>query len=67
MVAESIISCLQNNYFLHFAGSWYESDMWKNAELKRIYFKSKILKELIKFHKTKMTGKPKGMLKPKSR
>lgn len=33
-----IESCLSNNYFLHFAGSWFESDMWKDESI----FKSEI-------------------------
>ena len=30
-------NCHLNNYFLHFAGSWFESDMWKDKSI----FKSK--------------------------
>ena len=63
-VTDSIIACLQNNYFLHFAGKWYESDMWKNEELSKRYFKSNNLKQLIKFQKVKLTGKPKGTINP---
>jgi hypothetical protein len=28
---ENVIGSLANNYFLHFAGSWTESDIWKNC------------------------------------
>ena len=28
-----IENCLSNNYFLHFAGSWFESDMWKDKSI----------------------------------
>ena len=26
-------SLLMNNYFLHFAGSWHECQMWKNKNI----------------------------------
>ena len=64
MIIDAVITSLQNNYFLHFAGTWHESEMWKNNQLKKTYFQSKALKELIKFQKVKLMGKPKGMLKP---
>ena len=64
MITDTIITSIQNNYFLHFAGSWHESEMWKNKELKKEYFGSKTLKKLIEFQKVKLKGKPKGMLKP---
>jgi hypothetical protein len=64
MITDTIITSIQNNYFLHFAGSWHESEMWKNKELKKKYFGSKILKKLIQFQKVKLKGKPQGMLKP---
>jgi len=63
---ESILTSFQNNYFLHFAGTWQEGQMWKLKELKNAYFKSEILNKLIKFQKVKLIGKPKGMLKPKT-
>jgi len=29
MISNCIEACLLKNHFLHFAGSWYESEMWK--------------------------------------
>jgi len=51
-----------DNYFLHFAGSWHESGMWK---IKNI-FKSKktnfLNKKFIEYKKIKLKGKPKGRI-----
>ena len=65
---ELIIKCIEEslttNYFLHFAGSWYESDMWK---LGNVFTDNAIKKELRYYHeylKSKVTGKPKGSIKP---
>ena len=32
IIKHCVESCLSNNYFLHFAGTWYESEMWKNKD-----------------------------------
>ena len=64
LITECILTSLQNNYFLHFAGSWYEGSMWKNSQLTKNYFESKKYKELKNFYKKKLSGKPKGMIKP---
>ena len=58
-----IEASLFTNYFLHFAGSWYESDMWKND----LIFNSSVSKEFdgfYKYTKIPVTGKPAGMVKP---
>jgi hypothetical protein len=64
LITESILASLQNNYFLHFAGSWYEGSMWKNSNIVKSYFNSKFNNQLINFQKKKLSGKPKGMIKP---
>jgi hypothetical protein len=63
LIGQCIISSLLTNHFLHFAGSWFESDMWKISEIlneKMIdYFQSfgdYLYKDL--------TGIPVGMIKP---
>ena len=59
-----IESCLSNNHFLHFAGSWFESEMWKNN---KIYKSDVFLNRLNKFQKY-LSIKPKaiavGQVKP---
>ena len=59
---KAIEATLYNNYFLHFAGSWPESKMWKT---KNILNDKKILKNY-KFYfsylKKKVFGKPKGQV-----
>ena len=64
LITESILASLQNNYFLHFAGSWYEGSMWKNSNIVKSYLNSKFNNQLINFQKKKLSGKPKGMIKP---
>jgi len=54
--------CLMDNYFLHFAGSWYESNMWKQ---KNIFQSKKINSMNSKFknyNKIKLKGSPKGRI-----
>ena len=31
-ITKSIVASLKNNYFLHFAGTWHEGQMWKNLK-----------------------------------
>lgn len=60
----SIKECLYNNYFLHFAGSWYEGKMWK---IKNIIDKKdqKTNKDLSIYLKKKIISKPVGRVIPK--
>ena len=63
LIIECIESCLYDNYFLHFAGSWHESKMWHNGP----FFTDNSLCELedyFKYKKQIVTGKPIGMIKP---
>ena len=59
--------CIENsinsNTFLHFAGSWYESEMFNNLHL--IDFNSEIQKEFNRYKQIAVTGKPVGIVKPK--
>lgn len=67
MKTENYIQCIEaslfTNYFLHFAGSWHESDMWKYGSL--INSKSNLLEQFIEYDKTALSGSPKGIIKPK--
>ena len=58
----AIEATLFKNYFLHFAGSWPESDMWKT---KNILKDKKLLKNYnfyFNYLKKKVLGKPKGQI-----
>ena len=59
IIIDCIESSLMTNYFLHFAGSWYESDMWKNSKIINILktFKNK---NFSKYLFSKVFAKPKG-------
>ena len=46
LINNCILTSLSNNYFLHFAGSWYESNMWENLNTKKDVLKNKLLKKL---------------------
>lgn len=58
-----IRTSLLSNYFLHFAGSWYESDMWK---LKDIMDENwiKYCEDYYRYLENNVTGHPKGVIKP---
>lgn len=62
-IANCISASLMNNYFLHFAGSWYESEMWKNKKINSL-FDRKLLDNYHKFKTKKMIGKPLGRIIP---
>ena len=63
LISACIESSLTNNYFLHFAGGWHESAMWKN-NLQNILGKNFNEKFNI-YRKKKLKGKPIGIIKPK--
>ena len=64
IIKSCIESCLSNNYFLHFAGSWFESDMWKDKSI----FKSKEFLSRFDHFNNYLLKPPKslpvGMIKP---
>ena len=58
---------LSDNYFVHYAGGWDEFKVWK---MKNIFSNKKLLNENKKFFnylKTKVTGKPRGRILPKTK
>lgn len=66
VIKECIEASLESNFFLHFAGSWHESNMWK---IQNVFSSTQKKEELESFHeylKIPVTGKPLGMIKPKS-
>jgi hypothetical protein len=66
LIKECINASLIDNYFLHFAGSWYESDMWKHGDIFLDNTKKETWKDYYKYLETEVTGKPssKGQIKP---
>jgi hypothetical protein len=65
VIQDCIDASLLDNYFLHFAGSWHESNMWKQYNY-NFYNDNEILyKNFINFKKEPMSGKPVGLIKPK--
>lgn len=65
LINECIESSLYANYFLHFAGSWHESSMWKLGNLFTNSKKISILEAYKKYIKEPVTGLPKGQFKPR--
>lgn len=61
---ECIESSLYTNHFLHFAGSWYESDMWKLG----MFFEGKQKLDDVRlfgaYKDTPLSRAPKGLIKP---
>ena len=58
---------LNDNYFLHFAGSWNETDIWKSQNLFYEKKTKKLNNEFFKYLKQKITGRPKGRILPKTK
>lgn len=63
LVRECIEATLYSNYFLHFAGSWYESEMWKMQEVFK-GGKERLLEDYYHYLDMPVTGEPKGLIKP---
>ena len=65
LAIKCIESSLFTNYFLHFAGSWYESDMWSYGDKIIKNEVETLFNEFYNYEKTTLTGLPKGIIKPK--
>ena len=64
LIRECIESSLYVNYFLHFAGSWYESDMWKLGEFFQADQKQVDVRIFRAYKNTPLSRAPKGQIKP---
>jgi hypothetical protein len=64
LIKQCIESALLDNYFLHFAGSWHESDMWKMGGVFDSKEKKIEIRDYYKYLKESVTGDSKGMIKP---
>jgi hypothetical protein len=62
--SECVTSSLMANHFLHFAGSWHESEMIKSTKNYVINNNKKVIKEFYKYNLIRPTASPKGLIKP---
>jgi len=64
LIRQCIESSLYANYFLHFAGSWHESEMWKIGGFLEGEHQKKLCENYYEYLDTPVTGEPKGLIKP---
>lgn len=64
LVKDCIQASLSNNYFLHFAGSWHEGQMWKIKDIMIKKSDNKFYEKFNKYIKKKVFGKPAGRILP---
>ena len=62
LIKSCVLTSLENNFFLHFAGSWHESEM---LLIEGIFKSSDVMKEFNEYLNQSVTGQPKGVIKPK--
>ena len=63
VIINCIKSSLSTNFFLHFAGTWFESELWKTGN----FYSLSNIKELnlfLRYLKTPVYGRPKGLIRP---
>ena len=65
VIKSCVRASLLDNYFLHFAGSWYESDMWRNADLMPDVAVDNFM-NFQSYCATPVTGQPKGVIRPRA-
>ena len=65
IIRSCIEASLFTNYFLHFAGSWYESDMWEQVKVFDTPESLDMFSAFDEYLKTPVYGKPRGAIKPK--
>ena len=65
VIVDCIEASLSTSYFLHFAGSWYESYMWFHKKIYNTKSKIESNKKFKEFLDTKITAKPTIRFLPK--
>ena len=65
LIQTCIETSLFTNYFLHFAGSWYESEMWEQVKVFDTPESLEMFSAFSAYMKTPVYGKPLGAIKPK--
>jgi len=66
LIKQCIEASLLENYFLHFAGSWHECQMWKEVNIFSDPETLDYFNEYATYCKTPVTGKSKGPIKPRT-
>ena len=64
LIASCVESSLISNYFLHFAGLWHESKMWKSKTIVDKIRNNNKFKGLYDYMKKPVYGTPRGIIKP---
>ncbi len=64
LIRKCVEATLYQNYFLHFAGAWHESDMWKLGGFFCSEIEQKRLADYQSYLLRPVTGMPVGMIKP---
>lgn len=64
LIRECVEAALLANYFLHFAGSWYESDMWRVRGVLESVESQKKFEDFDNYMGMPVSGEPKGLVKP---
>jgi hypothetical protein len=68
LIKKCIEASLQENYFLHFTGSWYDGDHWKMKGIFQSAKTNNIFKKFLKFKKYKLKNKAhKNRIMPKGK
>ena len=65
VIKTCIEASLFSNYFLHFAGSWYESEMWEQVKVFDTPESLEMFRAFDEYMKIPVYGKPLGAIKPK--
>ena len=63
IIKKCIKSSLLDCHFLHFAGSWHESEMWKNND-NIIQEDKQVFTDFKNYLDIEVSGQPRGMIKP---
>ena len=64
IIEECVRASLQNNYFLHFAGMWHESEAWQNKKILNDSKYEIMMRNYLSYFRKKPLAKPKGVRKP---
>ena len=64
LIRKCVEAALHQNYFLHFAGSWHESNFWKLGDFLSSDIEKKKLENYHKYLQNPVTGMSVGMVKP---
>lgn len=64
LISKCIEASIYQNYFLHFAGSWHESNMWKLGGFLGSDIEKSRFAEYHSYRQSQLSGVPVGMIKP---